>query len=553
MAAAAFSFFVNGLMLVQPIYMMEIYNRVLPTHSNETLLVLSGLVLGLLALMAFLDTMRSRLLVRISGRMDLLLAERILSAMFASTLRSRRGQGGDGLRDFDAVRQFLSGPGTTAFFDAPWVPLMIGVTFLFHPLLGWVAVGGGLLLFALAALNEFLTRRPLNEANREAAGMLGMVAGSLRNAETVAAMGMFGAIRNRVFARRHEMLRLQEAASDRAATIGAISKVVRISLQVALLGLGAWLVIEQAMSPGGIIAASIVVGRALAPIETALATWKQFVAARTAWHRLNDLLAQNAAAGPRTSLPTPTGALDIEDVTAVPPGSNVPSLRRINLSAKPGEVLGIVGPSGGGKSTLARLIVNAWQPLSGKVRLDGAAIADWNRDELGPYIGYLPQDVELFEGTVADNIARFGTPDSDKIIAAARRSGVHELILRLPKGYETEIGIGGSVLSAGQRQRVGLARAMYGEPVLVVLDEPNSNLDQDGEAALIRAVLDMKAGGTTVILITHRPNVLGAVDTMVVLGDGEIRAHGPRAEILSKLTRPVAAPDAEPERRVARS
>lgn len=544
-AAAAFSLFINGLMLAQPLYMMEIYNRILPTQSGSTLLVLTGLIIALLAMMAFLDTLRSRLLVRISGRLDLLLSNRVLSAMFRASLRSPKAAAGEGLRDFDAVRQFLAGQGTTAFFDAPWTPVMIAVTFLFHPLLGWIAVGGAVVLFALAALNELATRKPMERANAQAAAMLSTVAASLRNAETMEAMGMFGNVRQRAFERRNEMLRLQELASDRAATITAVTKVVRIGLQVALLGTGAWLVIENAMSAGGIIASSIVVGRALAPIETALGTWKQFIGARSAWARLTELLAQSQDLPRRTSLPRPHGDLALEEVTALPPGGKVPTLKRVSLTARAGEVVGIIGPSGGGKSTLARLVVGAWAPIAGKVRLDGADVHQWDRAELGPYIGYLPQDVELFDGTVAENIARFGALDSDKIVAAAQKAGVHDMILRLAQGYDTPIGAAGSVLSAGQRQRLGLARALYGDPVLVVLDEPNSNLDQDGEAALVRAVVGMKAAGTTVVLITHRPSVLSTMDTIVLLADGEIRMAGPRAEMIAKMTRPLPVPSEE--------
>lgn len=560
-AAAVFSLFINALMLTQPLYMMEMYNRVLPTQSTETLLVLTALVVGLLGVMALLDTLRSRLLIRVSGRLDLLLSNRILAAMFRTQLRDPRAGSGEALRDFDTIRQFVSGPGTNAFFDAPWTPVMIGVTFLFHPLLGWVAIGGALILFALATLNEWVTRKPIEEANRHATATLATVSTSLRNAETMEAMGMFGNLSRRAFERRNEMLRLQEVASDRGATITAASKVFRIMLQVALLGLGAWLVINNAMSPGGIIAASIVVGRALAPIEMAVGTWKHFIAARAAWHRLSALLAANPAEPERTALPRPTGALAIEEITVRPPGSGVATLHRVSLAARPGEVIGIVGPSGGGKSTLARVLVGAWHPYRGTVRLDGADVHQWNRAALGPHIGYLPQDVELFEGTVAENIARFGELDSEKIVAAAQKAGVHEMILRLPQGYETQIAHGGAMLSGGQRQRIGLARALYGEPVLVVLDEPNSNLDQDGEAALVRAVLGMKEAGTTVVLITHRPSVLNAMDTLVLIAEGEMRMSGPRAEMIARLTRPTpvetaprgAEPAAGPVAAAARS
>lgn len=542
---AAFSFFINILMLTSPLYMMQIYNRVLPTRSEPTLIVLTGLVVGLMAVMAILEIVRSRLLVRVSGRLDLLMSGRILSAVFSSSLRGSANTA-EGLRDFDAVRQFLTGAGILAFFDAPWTPLMIAVTFLFHPLLGVIATVGAVVLFALAALNEVTTRGPLNEANRQSAGTLAMVGSSLRNAETIEAMGMFGDLRRRWFERRHEMLQLQQTASDRAGAITAVSKTLRLLLQTALLGVGAWLVLQNEMSAGAIIASSIVVGRALAPIEMAIGSWKQFLAARSGWRRLGVLLTQEREPGPRTSLPKPLGSLTVETVTAVPPGGQTPTLRGLAVSVRPGEVLGVVGPSGSGKSTLARLMVGAWRPLAGKVRLDGADLHNWDRAELGPHIGYLPQEVELFDGSVAENIARFGELDAARIIAAAQRAGVHEMILRLPQGYETPIGAGGRHLSAGQRQRVGLARALYGDPVLVVLDEPNSNLDTEGEAALVQAILDMKQRGTAVVLVTHRPSVLGTMDNLLVLMEGEMRMYGPRAEVLAKLTRPVVAGEGEP-------
>ncbi|MBF0332085.1 MAG: type I secretion system permease/ATPase [Alphaproteobacteria bacterium] len=548
-AAALFSFFINALMLVQPIYMMQVYNRILPTRSDETLLVLTVMVVALLAVMAFLDAVRSRILARVGGRLDVILGGRVLSAMFGAQLAGHRGAS-EGLRDLDQVRQFASGPGTGAFFDAPWTPLMIGLTFLFHPLLGVIASAGALLLFLLAALGEVAVRKPHEDAARQAAGLMAAIGGSLRNAETVEAMGMFPAIRRRAFQCRENLLVLQELAADRSAAISAVTKVTRIVLQVALLGVGAWLVNAGAMSPGGIIASSIVVGRALAPVETALGTWRQFIGARGAWRRLGELLTASPAEPPATALPAPMGALDLDGVTAAPPGGAVPTLRDVTLSVRPGEVLGVIGPSGGGKSTLARLMVGAWRPQSGKVRLDGADIMGRDRAAIGPHLGYLPQDVELFDGTVAENIARFGEMDSEKIVSAAMRAGAHDMILRLPKGYDTPIGPAGGVLSGGQRQRVGLARALYGQPVLVVLDEPNSNLDQDGEAALLMAVRHLKRSDVAVVLITHRPSVLGVVDTLAVVADGEIRQIGPRAEIMARLTRPVAVDE---ERQLARN
>jgi PrtD family type I secretion system ABC transporter len=358
------------------------------------------------------------------------------------------------------------------------------------------------------------------------------------------AMGMFGNLRRSWAGQRFELLRLQSLASDRAGTISAMTKALRLLLQIALLGAGAHLAIYSEITPGVIVATSILVGRALAPVEMAIGTWKQFVSARTAYARLNALLAEQPEPAVSTSLPRPKGDLQVEALTAVPPGGNVPTLRQVSFPLAAGQVLGVVGPSGAGKSTLARLIVGAWQPAAGKVRLDGADVHSWNREELGPYIGYLPQDVELFDGTVSENIARFGELDSAKIVAAAKRAGVHEMILRLPSGYDAPIGPGGCVLSGGQRQRIGLARAIFGDPALVVLDEPNSNLDDDGENALTNAIMDLKDAGTTVVIVSHRPSVLNTMDRSLVLAEGTVRAFGSRNEVLARLARPAPAASA---------
>ena len=539
-----FSFFINLLMLVSPLYMMQVYNRVLPSRSDETLLVLTLLAGAMLAVMGILEAVRARVLVRVSGQLDVRLSERVLAAIFASSLKSPRSGGVQGLRDFDNVRQFLAGAGTFAFFDAPWTPIIIAIVFLFHPLLGIVATIGAVLLFGLALTNELATRRPLEEANRHSVGVSGFVESSLRNAEVLEAMGMFGNFRRYWARRRTEMLRLQSAASDRAGAISALTKSLRLLLQIALLGTGAYLANRGEITPGVIIASSILVGRALAPIEVAIGSWKQFVSARTAYARLNALLASQPAPMFRTSLPRPKGDLQLESVTAVPPGGNVPTLRQVSFALPAGQVLGVVGPSGAGKSTLARLIVGAWRPYAGKVRLDGADVHSWNREELGPYVGYLPQDVELFDGTVSENIARIGELDSAKIVTAAKRAGVHEMILRLPSGYDAPIGPGGCVLSGGQRQRIGLARALYGDPALVVLDEPNSNLDEDGENALAEAIMDLKQAGTTVVIVSHRPSVLSTMDQILVLADGMVRAFGARNDVLSRLTRSGPVPAA---------
>ncbi len=517
--------------------MMQVYDRVLPTRNMSTLVLLAGIAAAMLLVMSGLDIVRSRILVRVSAQIDAQLSERILQATFASALASNRGTSAQGMRDLDTLRQYLGGSGPLAFFDIPWSPMLIGVVYIMHPVLGGVATGGALVLFSLALVNELATRKPLEDANRHSVGIIGFIGSSLRNAEVLHAMGMFENLRSRWFVRRNQMLRLQASASDRAGLITSLGKLLRQLLQVLLLATGAYLAVNGAITSGVIIASSIVVSRALAPFESAMNTWKQFVGARTAYARLNTLLSMAPPVTVKTSLPAPKGALALENIFAVPPGSTQPTLRQLSLRIPAGQVMGVIGPSGAGKTTLARLLVGAWPPYSGKVRLDGADIHHWNRDELGPYIGYLPQDVELFDGTVAENICRFGDRrDSKPIIAAAKRASVHEMILRLPQGYDTHIGSGGAALSGGQRQRIGLARALFGKPVLVVLDEPASNLDDEGEAALVEAVSELKRGGTTVVLISHRPEILSAVDQMLVLAQGAIRMVGPREEILARLS-----------------
>jgi ATP-binding cassette subfamily C protein EexD len=552
-AAAAFSFFINLLMLASPLYMMQIYNRVLPSRSESTLIVLTGLVAAMLAVMCLLELIRSRILVRVSGRLDVALSGAIMAAMARASLGPGRS-GAQALRDFDTVRQFLSGAAIFTLFDAPWMPITIAVIFVLHPALGAIATLGAVALFGLGVLNEIATRQPLEAGNRQSVRFNVLIEGALRNAEVVEAMGMFGNLQQRWQRLRGEMLAEQATASDRAGSIMAASKFVRLILQTALLAAGAWLAVNDLIAPGVIIAASILVGRAVAPVEGAIGTWKQFVVVRTAHARLNELLARQPEPVFRTALPRPTGRLTVENLTFALPGGGAPILRQVDFELPPGQVLGIIGRSAAGKSTLARLIVGAWRPSAGKVRLDGADIAHWSRDELGPHVGYLPQDVELFDGTISENIARFGTLDSAKIVAAAQAAGVHDLVLRQPKGYDTPIGPGGSSLSGGQRQRIALARALYDQPVLVVLDEPNSNLDDEGDAALIRAVARLKEAGATVVLISHRPHVVELLDQVLILVDGAVRAFGPRHEVLSRLAaRHVAPPpEALPDQRPAK-
>ena len=537
--AGLFSLFINLLLLTPAIYMLQVYDRVLASSSQTTLLMLTLLVIGLYALMGALEMLRSRILVRISSRLDLTLNGRLFTAMFDAGLRGGRGVGSQPMQDLNTLRQFLTGPGLFGFFDVPWIPVYMAVLFLLHPLIGWVATGGALLLIGLAIANELTTRGPLSQANRLAIGNNAFIEGNMRNAEALEAMGMLGNVHRRWLARHLDVLKLQALASDRAGLLTNASKSLRIMLQSLILGVGAYLAIQHIVTPGVMIAGSILMGRALAPVDMLINTWKGFLSARSAYGRLRDLLQSMPARPVRMSLPAPTGRLALTDVVAAPPGAQAAVLRRISFEVAPGEAVGIIGPSAAGKSTLARVILGVWPTAGGSVRLDGAEIGGWNREELGPHVGYLPQDIELFDGSVKENIARFGPVDAEQVVAAAQRAGVHEMILKLPQGYDTQVGTGGMVLSGGQRQRLGLARAMYGKPVLVVLDEPNSNLDEQGEAALVQAVGQLKAERATVLLITHRPSVLNCVDKILVLREGLVHAFASRDEVLAQFARPT--------------
>ncbi len=537
--AGVFSFFINMLMLVGPLYMLQVYDRVLMSGSVPTLLALTWLIVGLMAVMGILEWVRSMVLIRVGARMDGLLSLRLFNATldYAATRPNANTQP---IRDLDAVRQFMTGNGLFVFFDAPWMPVYLLVLYLFHPLLGLLATVGGLILIVLALVNERATKKLLTEASAESMKENQYIGSNLRNLEVIDALGMRDRILRRWLGFHEKVMGLQAKASDRAAAVTATSKTFRLLLQSLMLGLGAWLAIDQIITPGVMIAASILMGRALAPVDQMIGVWKQFVGARGSYERLNDLLTK-IPAKPRTmTLPAPKGTLSAEAAVVAPPGAKLPSLRGVSFHISAGECIGVIGPSAAGKSSLARALLGVWPAAAGKMRLDGADITQWNRDELGPHIGYLPQDVELFEGTVAENIARFGELDAAKIVAAAQMAGVHEMILKLPQGYETPLGEGGASLSGGQRQRVGLARALYAEPKVVVLDEPNSNLDDVGEAALAQAVAAMRAKGTTLVLITHRPSILAQVDRIMVLREGLIDMFAPRDEVLAKFVRPAA-------------
>ncbi len=504
--------------------------------SALTLLMLTLIMVGMYILMEFVDYLRSKILVRAGAALDVKLSTRVFTASFEHNLARGGSNASQSLGDLMNLRQFVTGNGLFAFFDAPWAPIYLVVIFMMHPLLGWFSLVGAILLFTLAYITERATRGLLAESNMAAIAAGNFANTNLRNAEVIHAMGMLPSIRGRWFNFQRRMLAMQSQASDRAGTINAVTKFIRLTVQSGILGLGALLAIEGAVTPGIMIAASILMGRALAPVELAIGSWKGLLSARTAYQRLEELLRQYPERVTGMSLPKPRGEWTLENVMAGAPSGGPAIIKGVSLTIPAGDVLGVIGPSAAGKSTFARLLVGVWQAQAGKVRLDGMDVYLWDKTELGPWVGYLPQDVELFDGTVAENIARFGEVDSEKVIEAATKAGVHDMILRLPRGYDTRIGEAGGMLSGGQRQRVGLARAIYGDPAVVVLDEPNSNLDDAGEAALVGAVLDLKQRGKTVVLITHRMNVLSVVDKLLFLRDGSVHVYGPRDDVLKALS-----------------
>jgi PrtD family type I secretion system ABC transporter len=532
--AGLFSLAINLLLLVPPLYMLQVFDRVITSRSQETLFALSVAALAALALMACLDALRARLLAVAGIALDRMLGPRVLEGLLS---RLHGTDFASGLRDVNTLRSFLVGNGVMAIFDAPWLPLFILIIFFFHPLLGVIAVAGAMTMWLLAFLNERFARRPLERVQAESRRASRFIDASARNSEVIGALGMLPAVTRRWARLNDAALREQIQATTIGGRFSSGTKFARQLIQTAMLAAGAYLVVEQHVSSGIMIAGTILLGRALAPVEMLVASWKGLVEARAAWKRLNELLTKNPAAAPATDLPVPAGRLDVERVAFSLKDRAI--IRGASLGLAPGESLGIIGPSASGKSTLARLLVGVWKPASGTVRLDGADVASWPREKLGPHIGYLPQDVELFTGTVAENIARLGEPDPAAVILAAQRAHVHELILRLPKGYDSEIGEGGQALSPGQRQRIALARALYGNPRFVVLDEPNANLDHDGDQALLRTLHGLKEEGVTLVIIAHRPSLLGSVDKMLVLRDGAVEAFGPRSEIMSRVTRPV--------------
>lgn len=530
-----FSAIINLLMLTPSLYMLQVYDRVLQSRNEITLLMLTLMMLGGYLFMSALELVRSFVLVRVGAQLDMKLNKRIYTAAFEQNLKRGGGNAGQALQDLTNIRQFLTGNALFAFFDAPWFPIYLIVIFLFEPTLGIFAVASTAILIVLAFVNEKVSKKPLAEANTMAITSSNLATNNLRNAEVIESMGMLPNLMHRWFKLHGRFLQLQGEASEKAGIVSAVTKFIQVSVQSLVLGLGALLVIEGKLSPGMMIAASILLGKALGPVQMVISVWKSWSSTRSAYGRLTDLLATNPPRQAGMSLPKPQGVMTVEQVMAAPPGGQVAVIKGLSFAIQPGDALGVIGPSGSGKSTLARLLVGIWPAAAGKVRLDGADIYQWNKDELGPHIGYLPQDIELFAGTVSENIARFGEIDSDKVIEAAKRAGVHDMILHFPKGYDTLLGDGGAGLSGGQKQRIGLARAMYGDPSLIVLDEPNSNLDEVGEQALVAAVIDMRRRGKTIVLITHRTSIIGATNKLLLLRDGAAQMFGPTDQVLNAI------------------
>ncbi len=527
-----FSFFVNVLQLTFPIYMLQIYDRVLSSQSMPTLWAITVGAVGCLVVMAGLDFVRSRLLVRAGIAIDESLSRTVLSSMLKDAGQIGSQGYSQGLRDVNTLRNFFSGNAIFAIFDIPWTPMYLILIYILHPVLGMVATGGGVVICILGVLSDKLSRKPIEQANVVSNAAQRFTGTALQNAHAVQSMGMITGVTEHWEKMNRVLVGLQTRASKRAGLLQSITKSFRVFMQVSIYGVGAYLTLTQASTAGCMIAASILMGRALQPIEMGMGTWKSFIEARSAYNRLDTLFSAPPAQEPM-ELPAPSGAISAEHVSFVAGGK--PLLQNISFALQPGESMGLIGPSAAGKSSLAKVLLGIWPASAGKVRLDGADIASWNFERLGPYIGYLPQDVELFSGTVGDNIARLGEKDSDRIIDAARKAGVHDMVLHMPKGYDTPVGPGGMALSGGQRQRIGLARALYGDPKLIILDEPNASLDEEGENALLQAMEALKRLQSTVIMITHKPSLLSGVDKILLVKNGQLAMFGPREAVFQKL------------------
>jgi PrtD family type I secretion system ABC transporter len=533
--AGFFSLFINMLMLAIPLHMLQVYDRVLPSRSTNTLIYLTAIAIAALLVLAFLDMARSRILVNSGIWFDHVMSPAAFAKSPDEILKGR-SYGPQALRDIATVKQFISGAGIIALFDAPWAPIYLIAVFMLHPLLGVIALVGAMLLFALAILNEMVTREPLKSANAEGIASQRFVESCLRNAEAIQAMGMMSYLVNHWTKKNEPVLGFHAVASNRSSIIMSASKFLRLSLQILMLAAGAMLVIHDVLTAGAMIAASILMARALAPVEQSIAVWKQFQTTQESYGHLKQHFSEDT---PRTSgitLPRPKGAVSLENVSLYLPNIEKPIINQVSFKIEPGQLVAVIGPSGAGKTTLARLLVGALKPSMGHVRLDGAEVYDWDRNDFGQYVGYLPQDVELFPGTVTDNIARMNHINDEAVLAAAQIAGIHEIVLRLRQGYSTPIGENhSSSLSGGQRQRIALARALYNAPSLIILDEPNSNLDAEGEEALLRALLHMREKGATQVIVSHRSALIKHVDQIILMNEGKVQLMGERDSVLASL------------------
>ena len=532
--AASFSAFINILMIVPAIYMLQVYDRAVGSQSQSTLLMLTLIMVFLLSAMGSLQWVRGQIMVRAGAMLEDILSERVFDGTFRQSLLSAGKSSAQPLSDLTGLRTFISSPAVNAFFDSPWVLIYIIIMFLFHTYFGFLALFAVSLLGSLSYFNRRMTETALTDAGNEALWSKNYANRHIRNAEVIESMGMMKDVRARWSEHKRRSLAQSGQAADTSTAFTSSSKALHIMMQSLALGLGAYLAINREISPGMMIAGSILLGRALAPVDQLVGAWKSFQAATQQFERLEELLTMTPPAAAKLELPVPLGNVNVEAIRVVPPGSPLPVLKGVSFALEAGACLGVIGPSAAGKSTLARALLGIWPAAMGTVRLDGADIYKWDRAELGPHIGYLPQDIELFDGTISENIARFGEISSEAIVEAARMAGVHEMVLRLPEGYDTIIGANGGVLAGGQRQRIALARAIYGKPSLVVLDEPNSNLDDTGESALRSALQQLKQAGTTVMVITHRPNILFGVDKILVMKDGQVADFGPAEMIMRK-------------------
>ncbi len=531
-----FSFFANMLMLTGPLYMMQVYDRVLGSRSEATLVALSLLVVFLYGMMGLLDYARGRIMARAGARFQAVMDRRVFDAMIRRSAVAQDANAQTGLSDLESVQRLISSPVLMAAFDLPWTPVFLAGIALFHPWLGLLALCGGVLLVSIALLNQVFSRRPQQEAT-VASHHANMMSEEIRNeAEIIQAMGMRGAAFGRWQSARGQALDKTISATDVGGSFTTLTKTLRLFLQSAMLGLGAYLVLQGEVTPGAMIAGSILLGRALAPVELALGQWAMVQRAMKGWRSLSDLLTKVPPEEQRTSLPKPAAKLEVQALTIVPPGGQAPLLRNASFRLEPGQALGVIGPSGSGKSTLARALTGVWRPAAGSVRLDGAALDQYEPDVLGQHIGYLPQRVQLFEGTLAQNIARLaGEPDSAKVVEAAKKAAAHDMIVALPDGYDTKVTAVGGKLSGGQMQRIALARALYDDPVIVILDEPNSNLDNDGSVALNRAIKQLKAEGKGVLIMAHRPAAIQECDLLLVVDKGACTAFGPKDKVLREM------------------